>query len=262
MAPPPLLMLRRPLKAYINRKARRFFRPRLSSKDHEPSPSSSRSQPPSNSLLGLPAEIKQLIFELLADIPSLYALISTCSTLYCSFHDSESAILARFLQRRIPPSLMHTALATLKSSEPTPWSKQTAEDLVTLYTKPDKASLLPELNLRNALRLSEMNDHVQFFANRFTTKALSHHPVTCLPELAPTPISPSEICRIERTFYRFQFYCNLMALRQKRRFGRRGTTVVISDGFAPWENEQLGCIIHHLDDAAIEGACSIICMQT
>ena len=262
MAPPPLLMLRSPLQAYINRKARRFFRPRLSSKDHEPSPSSSRLQPPSNSLPGLPVEIKQLIFELLADIPSLYALISTCSTMYCSFHDSESVILAMFLQRRIPPSLMHTALATLKSSEPTPWSKQTAEDLVTLYTKPDKSFLLPKLSLGNALLLTEMNDHVQFFANRFATKALSHHPVTCLPEPAPTPISPSELCRIERTFYRFQFYCNLMALRRRRHFRRRGPPVVISDGFAPWENEQLACIIDDLLIAADRGVCSIVCMHT
>ena len=260
MAPSPSFASTRLLK--VCKRSHRFFRPRLSSKGYEPSPKPSRSQPPSNSLLGLPAEIKQLIFELLADIPSLRALLSTCSTLYCSFHDSESSILTGFLQRRIPPSLMHTALATLKSSEPAPWSKQTAEDLITLYTKTDKSSLLPELNLRNAHLLSETNDHVQFFANRFASVALSYHPVTCLPELVSTPISPRELCRIERTFYRFQFYCNLMAMRQKRRFSRRRPSIVISDGFAPWENEQMACIIDHLYNATKSGVCSIIHMHT
>ena len=260
MAPSPSFVSARLLK--VCERPHRFFRTRLSSKDYEPSPSPSRLQPPSNSLLGLPAEIKQLIFQLLEDIPSLYALISTCSTLCYSFYDSESSILAGFLQRRIPPSLMHTALATLKSSESLPWSKQTAEDLAMLYTKTDKSSLLPKLNLRNALLLSEMNDHVQFFASRFASEALSYHPVTCLPELNPTPVSPNELCRIERTLYRFQFYCNLMALRRKRCFGRRGPSIFVSNGFAPWENEQLACILYFLLKAADSGVCSIVCMHT
>ena len=252
-------MSNRSLKVY--KRARRFFRTRLSSKDPKPSPSPSRLPPRSNSLLGVPAEIKQLIFELLADIPSLRALISTCSILYYSFHESESSILARFLQRRISPSLMHPALATLKSSEPITWSEKTAEDLVTLYTKTDKSPLLPKLTLHNALLLTEMNDHIQFFANSFASEALQHHPVTCLPEPIPAPISPSELCRIERTLYRFQFYCNLMTLRKKRLLGRHGPSVVISDDFAPWENEQLACIADHLHKCVYEGVCSIICMH-
>ena len=259
MAPSPSLMSSRPLKAC--KRAHRFFVTRLSSKHHDPSPSPSRTPPPSNSLLGLPAEIKQLVFEMLADIPSLCTLMSTCSVLYSSFHDSESSILAGFLQRRIPPSLMHTALATLKSSEPTTWSQQTVDHLVMLYTKSDEPSLLPKLNLRNALLLCEMNDHIQFFAARFATEAIRHHPITNLSQQFATPISPSELCRIERTFYRFQFYCNLMALRKKRRFGRRGTSVVISDGFAPWENEQLACIIDYLEYAVAYGVYPIICVH-
>ena len=259
MAPPTSSMSTRPLK--VCKRAHRFFRTRLSSKDLEPSPSPLRLQPPSNSLLGIPAEIKQLIFELLADIPSLRALISTCSTLYYFFLNSESSILAEVLQRRIPPSLMHPALAILKSSKPTFWSRQTAEDLITLYTRTDKASSLPELNLRNALLLSEMHDHVHFFANRFATYALSQHPVG-VPRLSAVPISPSELCRIERTFYRLQFYCNLMTWRNKGLSNRCEISSVISDGFAPWENEQLACIIEYLVNLLFQGMCSIICEHT
>ena len=257
MAPPPSSTSTVSLKA--SKRARLFYYLRLSLKHHEPSPSPSGLPPPSNSLLGLPAEIKRLIFESLADIPSLRALISTCSTLYCSFHDSESSILAGFLQTRIPPSLMYPALATLKSSKPTPWSRQTAEDLITLYTKTGKASLLPELNLRNALLLSEMHDHVHFFATRFATYALSQHPVAGVPQLVSPPISPSELCRIERTLYRFQCYCNLMTWRNTGLSNRCRISSVISDNFAPWENEQLACIINYLVDAAFKGTCFIIC---
>ena len=253
-------MSTRPLKVY--KRAHHFFCIRLPSKEHEPSPSPSRLQPPSNSLLGIPAEIKQLIFEQLADISSLRALISTCSTLYYFFLKSESSILAEVLQRRIPPSLMHPAIAILKSSKPTPWSRQTTEDLITLYTKTDKSSLLPELNLRNAVLLSEMHDHVHFFANRFATSALSQHPVAGVPRRSPVPISPSELCRIERTFYRLQFYCNLMRWRNKGLSNRYEISWVISDGFAPWENEQLACVIEYLVNAAFQGTCSIICVHT
>ena len=260
MAPPPSFMSIRRLKAY--KRAHGFFRIRRSSKAHEPSPSPSRLQPPSNSLLGVPAEIKQLIFEQLPDIASLLALISTCSTLRYVFLKSESSILAEVLQRRIPPSLMHPALAILKSSEPTPWSRQTAEDLITLYTKTDKSFLLRELSLRNALRLSEMHDHVHFFANRFATYALSQHPVAGVPRLSPVPISPNELCRIERTFYRFQLYCNLIAWRKQGLSNRCQISSVISDGFAPWENEQLACVMEYLANTASRGMCSIICVPT
>ena len=253
-------MSTRRLKAY--KKAHGFFRIWRSSKAHEPSPSPSRLPPPSNSLLGLPAEIKQLIFEQLPDILSLRALISTCSTLRCVFLKSESSILAEVLQRQIPSSLMYPALAILKSSEPTPWSRQTAEDLITLYTNTDKSSLLRELSLRNAIRFSEMHDHVHFFANRFATYALSQHPVAGIPGLTPVPTSPNELSRIERTFYRFQLYCNLIAWRKQGLSNRCTISSVISGGFAPWENEQLACVIDYLANTAFRGMCSIICVAT
>ena len=260
MAPTPSSISTPPLQ--VRKRAHRSFRTWLFKKDHERSASPLGLQPPSNSILGLPAEIKQLIFEQLADILSLRALISTCSTLYYFFLDYEPSILAEVLQRRIPPSLMHSALAILKSSEATLWSRQAAENLITLYAKTDKASLLPELNLRNALRLNEMHDHVQFFANRFATYAFSQHPVAGRPDTIRARISPSELCRIERTFYRFQFYCNLMASRNQSIPDRLEICSVMSSGFAPWENEQLACVIEYLVDAAKKGMCSIICVHT
>lgn len=255
-------MSTRPLE--VCNKANCFLCNWLFPKDHELSPSPSRLQPPSNFLLGLPAEIKLLIFEQLADIASLHAFISTCSTLYSFFLAFESSIIAKVLQRRIHPSLMHSALAILKSSERTPWSRQKAENLITLYTKTDKSSLRPELTLRNALRLSEMHDHVHFFAIRFATYALSQHPVTGRPQsqIVTAGISTSELCRIKRTFYRFELYCNLMNWRNPRLSTRCEVSSVFCDNFAPWENEQLACVVGYLIHAALKGMCFIICVHT
>lgn len=229
-----------------------FHHTRASPKDHEPSASTATCPPPPNSLLGLPDEIKQAIFSSLADVASLKALILTCSSLYHAFLKVESLILAQILQNQINPNLMHDALATLKSSQIDPWCRLAGENVIMLYTTGETSSLLPTWNLRNALAVSELHGHIQFFANNFASSALSQNPVTGLPETDPAPASPSELIRIQRTLYRFELYCNLFAER-RRSFGGYFETFNVNEqgrylaaGFAPWENEQLACIRDYL----------------
>lgn len=247
MSTTPSFMPKGLLKAH--RRAHRFLRISVSSKDHEPSTSAAKSPPPANSLPGLPAEIKQAVLASLPDIASLKALMLICSSFYHAFHDCESRILAKILQNQITPGVLPHALATFESSKEAPWSRERSESLIMLYNTGQTPSLLPKWTLRNAMVLSKMHDHVRFFAKRFACSALSHHPVTGVPETNPRPISPSEFSRIEGTLYRFQFYCNLFALRRRGCGDYVETYMTSFLSFAPWENEQLACIHDYLIEA-------------
>ena len=219
-----------------------FLRTHLSPKNGDTSTSTSKHPPPSKSLSILPAEIKYIIFSFLPDAASLYSLISTCSSFYYSFLDCESSILAQTLRNQLDPSLMPDALATFKISELTLWCKETVDDLVGLYRSGEMPSLLQKLTLRHALAITKMHNHVQFFADRFVTSAISHHPVTGVPEAHPSLVSSSEMKRIQRTLYRFELLCKSFAFRRKSSHTCSRMFAINFRRFTPWENEQLSCI--------------------
>lgn len=244
MATLPSLMAKGLPKA--GRIAHSLLRTHQPSENQEPSTCTITSPAPLNSLPGLPVEIKQAIFSSLPDMASLKALISTCSCFYKSFLDCESSILTKVLLNQITPSLMPNAVATFKSSEMTPWTKERAENLLLLCTTGETSSVLRKWTLRNALVLSKMHEHVQFFTHRLTVDALLLHPVTGLPEADRASVSPSELRRIQRALYRFEFYCNLFAFRRKCNGGCSEILFIHFRKFAPWENEQLACICDHL----------------
>lgn len=188
---------------------------------------------------------------------SLKALILTCSSLYHAFLEVEPLILAKILQKEINPELMHDALATLQSSQIVPWNRMIARNLLMLYTTGQTSSLLPTWDLRKALVVSELQGHVQFFADRFASSALSKSPVTGLPETDPPPVSPSELMRIQRTFYRFELYRNLFVERRRGcgdYFGPLNADYqgrYLDGGFTPWEHEQRACIHDYLVEALL-----------
>lgn len=240
----PSVMAKSLLKA--RRIAHSFLRTQQPSDNHEPSTCTITTPAPLNSLPGLPVEIKEAIFSSLPDIASLIALISTCSCFYYSFLDRESSILTKVLLNQVTPSVMPNAVATFESSEMTPWTKETAENLLMLSTTGEEFSGLRRWTLRNALVLSKMHEHVQFFAHRLTVDALLLHPVTGLPDADQAPVSPSEFRRIQRALYRFEFCCNLYAFRKKCNGGCSEKFSIHFRKFAPWENEQLACVYDHL----------------
>ncbi|CAF9935101.1 hypothetical protein IMSHALPRED_010107 [Imshaugia aleurites] len=278
-------------KAYS--KAHRFLCAQESSENDESSLPTATSLPSPNSLLGVPVEIKQAIFSSLPDVASLKALILTCTCLYHAFLDAASPTLTKILQAQIDPRLMRDAVTTYHSSRIPPRSRPAAQDLLRGYIQSRNDLLrgyirrrhdllkgyiqsrtplvLPTWILHSALELSEMHGHVQYFAYKFISFALSHNPVSGRPEKKAASISLSEITRIQRTLYRFEIYYNVFAEPRGSQCLRRTTfnhdtfdhDVIVRDeylskGFAPWENEQLACI----RDFLLEELCSCTCYST
>ena len=237
----------------VLKKVQHCLRTRRSPKSHGSLITASTAPLRTNTLSGLSAEINQAIFSMLPDLTSLRALMLTCSSLYHCFLDAESLILAKVIENEIPRSLLSDAFATLKSSEMTPWNQQTADNFRNLFTTFENPPLPPKWSLRTATALSDMHGHVEFFANRFVSTTFSQNPVTGHPQPEYIKASPKELVRIKRAFYRFEFYCNLLAFQRKCDGGCSNVFATNFSKYAPWENEQLACIREHLVEAVSDG---------
>ena len=126
------------------------------------------SPPIANSLLGLPIEkVKKVICCSLSEVASLHALISTCSSFFYPFLNLESSILSTVIHKQMNKFLTHNAQTVLMSSVMMRWTRESADNLMVLFTTGGASFSNSSLTFRNALALSRMHDHVQDFADRF-----------------------------------------------------------------------------------------------
>ena len=231
---------------------------------------------PNSPLLRLPPELKQAIFSLLPDVLSIPAIILTCSVLSRAFLDAESLILTRILQRQIHSNIAFEAYLALNSSQldlsfrtlkEEPWDLDKVRKLLENCDGNRSSSLDQRWRLRDALALSKLHEHVQFFTDRFASSALSIDPTGEVLSFSESQPSVTELHRIQRTFYRFEIFCNLF--REREHKGRDSVSKILNPNteaglspkekqtlffarFPPWENEQLACIRDYLFDQLFE----------
>ena len=152
------------------------------------------------------------------------------------------------------------ALAVLKSSKLGPsnltWSMEKVRAIMAVYDGMRVASLMQCWNLRDALYLDKLHNHIEFFVKGFTIDALRLEKDVNAD--ARTALS-SERHRVERTLYRFELYCNLFRRRERERrelsrnrlnpeerFSHQEQRRIFFDRFPPWENEQFASIREYL----------------
>ncbi|KAI1307128.1 hypothetical protein F5Y03DRAFT_126745 [Xylaria venustula] len=195
----------------------------------------------------LPVELLQEVLECLPDVPSLYAAILSCSSFHSAFIGAECAISTAVLFNQIKVEVLPEAMiacdsALLRPHDPNPKSRETILNFVTcnFLQRPTGHGLWP---LWKALHLGRLHFYVDALAKEFAVSALSKSPLNQLNRLP----ARQESCRIERTLYRFEIYCNIFRENEKR-FSSSPSTVLSDrkrlffDNFTPYENEQLGCI--------------------
>lgn len=202
----------------------------------------------------LSIELVRMVLSAIPDVASLREAALSCPLFYRAFFDAETAITTQVLLNQIDASVLPEATAASESSslrphDPEPQSRQDIFDFVARNLRqrptPPKSWLLGE-----ALRLGRLHFHVDGLARMLARAALTQHP---LNSTAAIPTS-QERWRIERALYRFEIYCNLFRespqvassvyWEQKRLF---------FENFAPWENEQLGCVHDFLVRAVSPG---------
>ncbi|CAD6593028.1 MAG: hypothetical protein ASARMPREDX12_006664 [Alectoria sarmentosa] len=230
------------------------------------SPPLPRTPSPLNPFLALAPELKQTVFSFLPDVPALRSVILTCSSFYHSFFDAESVLLTRVLQNQIHPDLTTDALAAFHSSRLGPtahtWSKDKVREILTTYDH-DQPSCLAQhkWNFQDALSFSNLHRHVRHFADTFASSTLALFLEGTTRERDQGQPSPTEQHRIERTFYRFELYCNLFRTRMPtdRKASHNHIVSLSVEGFSleeereiffsrfpVWENEQLACVHDYL----------------
>jgi len=95
--------------------------------------------------------------------------------------------------------------------------------------------------ISKALSISEFHRHVHFFAADFASSALATTP--------QAQATPKELCRIQRTLYRFELYCNSVGRSNAcefEYFSEEEQRGYFFARFPPWENEQLACVHDYL----------------
>ncbi|KAI8948488.1 hypothetical protein F4801DRAFT_556711 [Xylaria longipes] len=191
----------------------------------------------------LPVELLRMILGVLPDVPSLHAAVLSCSMFYRAFLEAETSITTQVLLNQIDVDVVAEATIASKSAllrphDPDPKSREAILDFVAqnLQQRPAPPTAW---SLQKALHLGRLHFHVDALAKKFVATTLSRHPLNQSSHL----VTDQEICRIERALYRFEIYCNLF-----REVSDVGSPIYDEQGslyfahFAPYENEQLGCI--------------------
>ncbi|RDL35268.1 uncharacterized protein BP5553_07199 [Venustampulla echinocandica] len=199
-----------------------------------------------HSIVGLPTELIQHILSFLPDATSLLSMILTCPSVYNAFIKVEVLITSQVVRNLVGPEVLPEAVAALTSSLLAPWERESmqtfVDDQLLSRQEPPRS-----WTLSKALALNHLHYHVEYFALSFGSHALAKllaaGDVNDMLARSPTP---SELHRIQRVLYRFEIYCNLFRGRKPAVFDIDEHRGVFFSKFAPWENEQLGCISDYL----------------
>ncbi|KAI1371051.1 hypothetical protein F4677DRAFT_436620 [Hypoxylon crocopeplum] len=192
---------------------------------------------------GLPLELVRMVLSALSDVASLQAAVLSCPLFYHPFLEAETAITTPVLLNQIDANVLPKALATFESSQlrphdtdPKTWEAVT--DFVTRNLR-QRPCAPTSWSLLKALRLERLHFHVDRLTKKFVEVALTNPPLNPSTSTATC----QERCRIERALFRFELYCNLFRESmgvQPSIYGEQKQLFFAN--FAPWENEQLGCI--------------------
>lgn len=210
-------------------------------------------------LSSLPLELRQAILSHVENPVALEAAVTAGKCLEEALQASGgSIIIAKVLQRVIPQPLIPEAVAILHAREAQDRDNDALVEFLDEYfdslrdDRPNHCWTLSEALAANALQQS-----VQQFTDDFVAQALSRHPVTDVA-VQPSNVDPPgerELQRIQRAFYRFELYCNLLHRGPKKRTTRLhqlGQAGLVLSRFSPWENEQLGCVYGFLYNQVAE----------
>lgn len=209
-----------------------------------------------SSLVSLPFDLIQAVLCFVPDVPSLRAVISTCTTLHRAFQTVERLVTERVLFNQMGSELLREAYVVLESSRlKNSWSKKAVEDFLQrqkLIITDQTILLLRPWTLSGGIYVDRVYQHVHYFAADFASSALSEmfprSSVNNGPTLALQP-SASEVARMERTFFRFELYCNLFrkytTVREKP-FTPKEQMKLFLEQLPPWEVEQLVCVRDYL----------------
>ena len=195
----------------------------------------------------LPMETRQAILCELPDVRSLRSAALSCPPLYQAFISAEHILTSKVLLRQLPQDVLPEAVAALHSASISPWPRAETQDFVSKHFFTRK-HVQWKWNMKEALAMISLYNHIKFFATGFASEALARTPIS-----TPAPASRRELARIERALYRFQVYCNLFPGLKRPLFDAAFQKALYFNKFSPWENEQLAAVHDYLHRSICPG---------
>ncbi|KAI1311828.1 hypothetical protein F5Y03DRAFT_342503 [Xylaria venustula] len=199
----------------------------------------------------LPLELLQMILSALPDVVLLQTAVLSCPLFYRSFLEAESAIVTQVLFNQLDMTLLPEAIATAESAclRPHDTDPKSREAIIEFVTRNlhQRSTLPGSWSLTKALHIGRFHFHVQAFTDMFINTTFARIPRvqsdSVATRTATRAATRQERKRVECALYRFEIYCNLF------RESRNAESPIYEEqrqlffqNFAPWENEQLGCI--------------------
>ena len=200
--------------------------------------------------IALPTELLQAILSHAGDAFSLKNLAQCCSSFHRAFLANQDFLLQTVLRNEISAGVLPDALVTFASARllrgeefttiPSDGHLRQGFDCQAQLRQLVKLGLI-SWSVPKALALSQLHSHIVFFTHKFASTLVTN-PITGSSNQNPVVLRPKELERIERSFYRYELFCNLS------RAGSQGEDREFLEKFAPWENEQLATIYDFLYD--------------
>lgn len=198
-----------------------------------------------------PVELKQALLSALSDVPTLRSAARSCSSFYHAFLSAEELITTQVVKNHIDADVLPEAVVALKSFRSQPFTRQGVADFVDNHLR-SRMSPPDSWTLSEAFPLGNLHSSVERFASEFIAEMLNTSSEFAYVDAPPAwPVSRHEMNRIQRAFYRFEIYCNLLRdpdVSQAIDIGKP-----FFSKFAYWENEQLGCVHDYLFRAVCPG---------
>ena len=225
----------------------------------------------------VPVEIQQAILHHMPDMHTLQALISTSPCYLRSYQSQRHAIMSSILVRDIHPDVLFDALAIVDAQK----LPRNYEDyvpklkvFVAQYMATRNSPVVAHKSLDPGTRdiLWKFHQSVLDVTKDFCDHAMLVHPITGAISNHHRPLSPNEVRRIHRAFYRYELFTVLFrepklsrrdeSLRRRDHERRAARPALQRDSirsldsndmswlfltyFNAWEVEEIGCIRDYL----------------
>ena len=172
-----------------------------------------------------------------------------CSSFHRAVLANQDSILQNVLRNEVSATVLPDALITFASTR-----LLLGEDFKMLpYVPPRDRDYLRGLrqiaelgpvswSMPKALAISKLHRDVDFFVSAFAATLTTSLSMS-ITSNSSKALKPREIERIQRSFYRYELFCNLL---RKDALHTESKCRQFFKKFAPWENEQLASVYEYL----------------
>lgn len=213
-------------------------------------------QPERSAIEKLPVEIQQDILCRVADVKSLGSVILSCTSLYDAYDGYKREIVHNILVNQTNPYLRYETLATGEVTILKPLTPDQTISFLKEYWKWHSRPFyaIPKVNIREGRLVSDLYANIRYFTDDFIKCALANRPLDgCGPDAGMWAPTQKEINRIERTFYRYETFCQIFGDPKTAPFTLFQQHEVYFRKHPGWENEQFACVHEYLTNKILPG---------